>query len=262
MLHKQQRQVPSRRKRYGFAQRAAAMSGRVYGLKHATPRMKYQHMTYVLDWRANLKQQTDFAPETCPLCGSEMKSRPLWLVDNFEMCFSCYEVLEKQGRRPTSAPKPAPLDMATDLAQRTLTLIANGKATHETFRGLGLETIADLVKKLEAQRFWLGKCADGSYLRYLAEKPLTVRRGRDFVGAVGPFLSALGASYYARQDTANLTSLSAAQVERLAREDNTGAWPLIREQLLVEMSMSPQDMDDLLGDMAAEYDPSQGVVSV
>jgi hypothetical protein len=27
---------------------------RVYGLKHATPRMKYVHMNMVLDWRANV----------------------------------------------------------------------------------------------------------------------------------------------------------------------------------------------------------------
>lgn len=32
------------------------MSKRVYGLKHATPRMKYQHMNMVLDFRANLAE--------------------------------------------------------------------------------------------------------------------------------------------------------------------------------------------------------------
>jgi hypothetical protein len=246
----------SHQKRDRFAQRGAAMSGRVYGLKHATPRMKYQHMTYVLDWRANLKQQqADFTPETCPLCGRDLTSRPLWMVGKFEMCFSCYEALEKQGNRPVATPKPAPSDNATDLACRALALIANGKATHETFRGLGLEAVAELVKKLEAQHFWLGKYADGSFIRYLAEKPLTSRCGRKFVGAVGPFLSPLGAAYYARH-TGCPKIVTLKEAERLAREDNEGAWPLIREQLLVEMSMSPQEMNDFQGDIAAEYDPS------
>lgn len=232
------------------------MSGRVYGLKQATPRMKYQHMTYVLDWRANLKQQqADFTPETCPLCGGDLTSRPLWMVGKFEICFSCYEALEKQGNRPVPTPKPAPGEHATDLACRALALIAHGKATHETFRGLDLAEVAELVKKLEAQHFWLGKYADGSFVRYLAEKPLLSRRGRKFVGAVGPFLSPLGAAYYARRGIANLKILSAAEVERLAREDDEGAWPLVREQLLVEMSISTQELNDFLGDMAAEYDP-------
>lgn len=30
---------------------------RVYGLKHATPKMKYQHMNMVLEWRADLKEK-------------------------------------------------------------------------------------------------------------------------------------------------------------------------------------------------------------
>ena len=32
------------------------MSKRVYGLKRATPKMKYQHMKMVLEFRADLKE--------------------------------------------------------------------------------------------------------------------------------------------------------------------------------------------------------------
>lgn len=31
--------------------------GKVYGLKRATPRMKWVHMNYVVDWKADLKEQ-------------------------------------------------------------------------------------------------------------------------------------------------------------------------------------------------------------
>jgi hypothetical protein len=100
----------------------------------------------------------------------------------------------------------------------------------------------------------LGKCADGSFIRYVCDKPLVRKEQRVFVGAVGPFLSPLGAAYYARRETESL--LTPQQAERLAREDNEGGWPLAREQILLEMTMSDQEIIDTLCDMAAEYELS------
>ena len=74
------------------------------------------------------------------------------------------------------------------------------------------------------------------------------------LSAVGPFLSPLGAAYYARREAESL--LTPQQAERLAREDNQGGWPLAREQILLEMTMSDQEIIDTLCDMAAEYELS------
>jgi hypothetical protein len=108
--------------------------------------------------------------------------------------------------------------------------------------------------KLEAQHYWLGRCADGSFIRYLSAQPMQARAGRVFVGAVGPFLSPLGAAYYARREADSL--LTPQQAERQAREDNEGGWPLAREQILLEMTMSDQEINETLCDMAAEYELS------
>jgi hypothetical protein len=186
----------------------------VYDLKHATPKMKYQHMNYVLDWRAGLQEQQDtFVPEVCPLCQGEMTYRPLWMVGEFEMCFPCYETLERQGKR----------------------LLAKSKAA-------------------VPQRFWLGKCANGSFIRYQAEKPLKTRGARVFTGAIGPFLSPLGAAYYVHQMAGSLKGLTPEQAERLARDDDDILWNMRRENLLAEMTMSDQERDDYERDMTAEYE--------
>ena len=108
--------------------------------------------------------------------------------------------------------------------------------------------------RLEAKHYWLGKCADGSFIRYFSAQPMQARAGRVFVGAVGPFLSPLGAAYYARREADSL--LTPQQAERQAREDNEGGWPLAREQILLEMTMSDQEIIDTLCDMAAEYELS------
>jgi hypothetical protein len=108
--------------------------------------------------------------------------------------------------------------------------------------------------KLESQHYWLGKCADGSFIRYFSAQPMQIRGSRVFVGAVGPFLSPLGAAYYARREAESI--LTPQQAERLAREDNEGGWPLAREQILLEMTMSDQEIIDTLCDMAAEYELS------
>jgi hypothetical protein len=186
----------------------------VYSLKHATPKMKYQHMNYVLTWRAGLLESQDaFVPEVCPLCQGEMTSRPLWMVGEFDMCFPCYETLERQGKRPLAKSKAA-----------------------------------------KPARFWLGKCANGSFIRYQSDKPLIRKGQRTFTGAIGPFLSPLGAAYYVNQMAGGLKSLTPEQAERLALEDSDVLWSMRRENLLAEMTMSEQERDDYERDMAAEYE--------
>ena len=78
------------------------MSKRVSGLKHATPKMKYQHMNMVLDWRADLKEkQAEYVGEgDCPICKKPIQSRPLFMVGEYDMCYSCYRILESLGIRP------------------------------------------------------------------------------------------------------------------------------------------------------------------
>lgn len=85
------------------AQIEGYMSKRVYGLKHATPKMKYQHMKMVLEWRADLKEkQAEYVGEgNCPLCHNPIESRPLFMVGEYDMCYSCYRSLESYGIRPT-----------------------------------------------------------------------------------------------------------------------------------------------------------------
>jgi len=73
------------------------MSKRVYGLKRATPRMKYQHMNMVMDWRADLadKQAEYTGNGICPRCHQPIGTRPLWMVGKYDICFTCYEEQEK-----------------------------------------------------------------------------------------------------------------------------------------------------------------------
>lgn len=78
------------------------MSKRVYGLKHATPKMKSRHMNMVLDWRSDLKEkQVGYVGEgDCPLCKSPIQSRPLFMVGEYDMCYGCYQTLESHGIHP------------------------------------------------------------------------------------------------------------------------------------------------------------------
>jgi len=226
----------------------------VYGLKHATPKMKYQHMNYVLDWRANLAQLQSAPPDR--LVALEKIKKVMGSCD-FENWYGPVYKLRSTGKSDEYEKTIfAKLDEVNTLSLRALALVASGKAIHETFRGLEMKEIARLVKKLEAQHYWLGKCADGSFIRYLSTQPMEAKGGRAFVGAVGPFLSRLGAAYYAHRDAASPKILSPEEVERLAREDDEGAWPLIREQMLVEMSMTDQEINDCSCDLAAEYEAS------
>ena len=78
------------------------MSKRVYGLKHATPKMKYHHMNLVMDWRTELREKQDeFAGEgNCPICKQSMQSRPLFMAGEYDYCYSCYRDIELQGILP------------------------------------------------------------------------------------------------------------------------------------------------------------------
>ena len=75
---------------------------RVSSLKRATPRMKYQHMKSVLEWRADLKEkQAEYVGEgNCPLCEKPIQSRPLFMVGKYDMCYSCFRDLQLAGIRP------------------------------------------------------------------------------------------------------------------------------------------------------------------
>jgi len=103
--------------------------------------------------------------------------------------------------------------------------------------------------------FFLGKRAQGDQIMYEAAAPLKRYRTYTFTGATGPFLSRLGASYYARCGRGNPAIVTPADAERLAREDNTGTWPYMREVIEAEMLMTPEDLDATRLDMACEYDP-------
>lgn len=103
--------------------------------------------------------------------------------------------------------------------------------------------------------FFLGKRAQGDQIMYEAATPLKRYKTYTFTGATGPFLSRLGASYYARCGRGNPAIVTPADAERLAIEDNTGAWPIIREQIKAEMLMTPDELAATRLDMACEYDP-------
>lgn len=78
------------------------MSKKVYGLKHATPKMKYNHMKMVLEWRADLKhKQEEYSGEgNCPLCNKPIDRRPLFMVGVYDMCYSCFDDLKAAGITP------------------------------------------------------------------------------------------------------------------------------------------------------------------
>ena len=110
--------------------------------------------------------------------------------------------------------------------------------------------------------FFLGKRAQphrgaslGDQIMYEAAGPLKRDKTYTFIGAIGPFLSRLGASYYARCGRGNPAIVTPADAERLAIEDNTGAWPSIREQIKAEMLMTPDELAATRLDMACEYEP-------
>jgi len=75
------------------------MSKKVYNLKHATPRMKYQHMRNMMEFKSDLKdKQANYNPESCPVCGNK-RSLPLYLVGKTELCYGCYEDVKQELER-------------------------------------------------------------------------------------------------------------------------------------------------------------------
>jgi len=80
------------------------MSKKVYHLKRATPKMKYQHMKNVLEFREDLKEhQAQYKNPVCPKCdpnGERVKaSLPFYLVGKTNLCYSCYEEMLEDGKR-------------------------------------------------------------------------------------------------------------------------------------------------------------------
>lgn len=105
--------------------------------------------------------------------------------------------------------------------------------------------------------FFLGKRAQGDLILYEAAQPLKQYQSYTFTSAIGPFLSRLGASYYAHCGDGNPAIQIPADAERLAREDNHGIWPSFREQLEAEMRMVPEELEAFRLDLASEYEPDQ-----
>ena len=105
--------------------------------------------------------------------------------------------------------------------------------------------------------FFLGKRTQGDQIMYEAAGPFKRYRTYTFTGVIGPFLSRLGASYYARCGRGNPAIITPADAERLAIEDESGAWPIIREQIKAEMLMTPKELEATRLDMACEYDPDR-----
>ena len=103
--------------------------------------------------------------------------------------------------------------------------------------------------------FFLGKRAQGDQIMYEAAAPLKRYKSYTFTGVIGPFLSRLGASYYARCGRGNPAIITPADAERLAIEDNTGVWPFIRDVIEAEMLMTPEELAATRLDTACEYDP-------
>ena len=102
--------------------------------------------------------------------------------------------------------------------------------------------------------FFLGKRLQGDQILYESAQPLKKYKSYIFTGATGPFISRLGATYYAIRGQGNHAIVTPADAERLARVDNTGTWPFMREMIEAEMLMTPEDLAATRLDMACEYD--------
>lgn len=82
--------------------------------------MKYLHMNMVMAWRADLKdKQADYVGEgDCPICKQPIQSRPLFMADEYDMCYSCYYILMSHGVHPPT--RAADLDKTALLKLRAL----------------------------------------------------------------------------------------------------------------------------------------------
>jgi len=105
--------------------------------------------------------------------------------------------------------------------------------------------------------FFLGKRLQGDLILYEAAQPLKRYKSYTFTGEIGPFLSRLSASYYARCGRDNLAIQTPADAERLAREDNSGVWSTIRELIEAEMLMTPEELEAFRLELACEAEPDR-----
>ncbi len=146
---------------------------------------------------------------------------------------------------------------AAELGQRALALIRAGKATYADFLGQSLDAIRDIVTSRETGLFWLGQRDEGDFICYQADKPVKIWRGYRFTHAVGPFLSRLGATYYARYGHKNPDIRSPADAERWAREDDDPLWVVLRESIEANLTLTPDEIADCLQVEAEEYEPDR-----
>lgn len=79
----------------------------VYGLKRATPRMKYVHMNHMVEFKDQLKEHQALEHEVklCPKCGQPLGHRPLFMVGKYDTCLGCFEQ-EQLARQIFEANKP------------------------------------------------------------------------------------------------------------------------------------------------------------
>lgn len=197
----------------------------VYGLKHATPKMKYQHMNYVMDWRADLKDLQASPPDR----HVALERIKMLMADS--LAFNTWYDQVYKLRRANK---------------------------HEEYEQVIFARLAELLAGDEKRPecFWLGKRPQGDLVRFSCTKiPAEETHGHRYTAVIGPFKTILGAEFYRRYGQGNPHIVTTDDAERLAVECDEGAWPLIREQLQVEISMSVQESNDFLGDLAAEYDP-------
>ena len=73
-----------------------------YYLKHASPRMKYQHMQRVIEEKEQRTQAAlDYVDPLCPKCGEPMGARPFFMLRKYTICYSCYYEIKQQGIDPS-----------------------------------------------------------------------------------------------------------------------------------------------------------------
>lgn len=106
--------------------------------------------------------------------------------------------------------------------------------------------------------FYLGKRPYGDLILFQSSgRPTRQSTGGRFVSAIGPFVTRLGASYYARFGHANPDLRTCADAERLAQEDSDPLWQVIREQIEVEMTMTEEELAAARQFDAEEYEPDK-----
>jgi hypothetical protein len=101
--------------------------------------------------------------------------------------------------------------------------------------------------------FYLGKRGEDDLILFHSAMPPTKQtHGHLYKAVIGPFVSRVGAGYFARYGRTNPEVRTAADAERLARADPR------MEQLLVEENMTPEELTIALECDAqdqAEYSP-------